>query len=64
MTLATQIRRLQRAGVLRSGVDAARLTDCLRLSFFGFLLNPESSFATSRPQLALLTSLIAEGLLA
>ncbi|MGD9598260.1 MAG: TetR/AcrR family transcriptional regulator [Steroidobacteraceae bacterium] len=64
VTLAAQIRRLQRAGVIRSGVDAARLTDCLRLSFFGFLLNPQSSFETSRPQLALLTGLIAEGLLA
>ncbi|HLS79979.1 MAG TPA: TetR/AcrR family transcriptional regulator [Steroidobacter sp.] len=63
VALAAQIRRLQRAGVIRSGVDAARLADCLRLSFFGFLLNPQSSFETSRPQLALLTSLLAEALL-
>lgn len=63
ITLARQIRRLQRAGVVRSGVHAARLADCLRLSFFGFLVNPESSFETSRPQLALLTKLLAEALL-
>lgn len=64
VALATQIRRLQRAGVLKSGVDGARLADCLRLSFFGFLLNPQSSFETSRPQLALLTKLLAEALVA
>lgn len=62
VALAAQIRRLQRAGVIKSGVDAARLADCLRLSFFGFLVNPQSSFETSRPQLALLTKLLAESL--
>lgn len=64
VALAAQIRRLQRAGAIKSGVNAARLADCLRLSFFGFLVNPQSSFETSRPQLALLTKLLAESLLA
>lgn len=62
VALARQIGRLQREGVIRSGVNAARLADCLRLSFFGFLLNPQSSFETSRRQLALLTKLLAEAL--
>lgn len=62
--LARQIRNLQKGGIIRKGVDAARLADCLRLSFFGFLASPQSSFETSRPQLALLTELLAESLLA
>lgn len=64
VALAAQIRRLQQAKVIRPGVDAARLTDCLRMSFFGFLVNPQSSFQTGRPQLALLTKLLAEALAA
>lgn len=64
VALAAQIRRLQRAGALRRGVDAARLADCLRLSFFGFLVDPRSSFGTRRPRLALLTKLLADALAA
>lgn len=62
VALATQIRRLQRAGVIKARVDAARLADCLRLSFFGFLVDPQSSLGSRRPQLALLTKLLAEAL--
>ena len=62
--LSAQIRRLQKAGVLRKGIDAQKLADTLRLSFFGFLVNPRSSFKTSRPRIALLTGLLAESLAA
>ncbi|QDX80539.1 hypothetical protein B9N43_04290 [Denitratisoma sp. DHT3] len=62
--LTAQIRHLQQAGILKKGIDAAKLTDTLRLSFFGFLVNPQSSFDTSRPRIALLTSLLAESLTA
>ncbi|CAB1369400.1 TetR/AcrR family transcriptional regulator [Denitratisoma oestradiolicum] len=61
--LSAQIRHLQQRGVLRKGIDAAKLADTLRLSFFGFLVNPQSSFDTSRPRIALLTSLLAEALM-
>lgn len=60
--LTRQIRQLQQSGVLRKGIDAAKLADTLRLSFFGFLLNPQSSFDTSRPRIGLLASLLAESL--
>lgn len=60
--LTRQIKHLQQQGVLRKGIDAARLADTLRLSFFGFLLNPLSSFDTSRPRIALLAGLLAESL--
>ncbi|MFO1466073.1 MAG: hypothetical protein U1F35_06490 [Steroidobacteraceae bacterium] len=62
IALAAQIRRLQRTGIVRSGMSAFRLADCMRLSFFGFLLNPHSSLETSRPQLAVLTRLLADAL--
>jgi AcrR family transcriptional regulator len=62
--LSAQIRHLQQQGILRKGIDAAKLADTLRLSFFGFLVNPQSSFDTSRPRIALLTSLLADSLTA
>lgn len=62
--LSSQIRRLQQSGVLKKDVDPVHLADCLRLSFFGFLVNPRSSFETSRPRIALLTSLLSDALAA
>ena len=57
--LTRQIRHLQHKGVIRKGIDAARLADTLRLSFFGFLLDPGSSFETGRPRIAFLANLLA-----
>lgn len=62
--LTAQIRHLQQAGILKKGIEAAKLTDTLRLSFFGFLVNPHFSFGTGRPRIALLTTLLAESLAA
>ena len=60
--LTRQIRQLQHKGVMRKGIDAARLADTLRLSFFGFLLDPGSSLETTRPRISLLARLLAEPL--
>ena len=62
--LTRQIRHLQQQGVLRKGIDATKLADTLRLSFFGFLLNPVSSLDTSRPRIALLANLLSVALTA
>lgn len=62
--LTRQIRHLQQQGVLRKGIDATKLADTLRLSFFGFLLNPVSSLDTSRPRIALLANLLSDALTA
>ena len=60
--LIRQIRQQQQKGVLRKGIDATKLADTLRLSFFGFLLNPASSLDTSRPRISLLVNLLTEAL--
>ncbi len=62
VALAAQIHRHQQAGILRKGIDAARLADCLRLGFFGFLVAPDAGVDTTRPRLALLAGLLAESL--
>jgi hypothetical protein len=60
--LIRQIRQQQQKGVLRKGIDATKLADTLRLSFFGFLLNPASSLDTTRPRISLLANLLTEAL--
>lgn len=61
-SLTIQIRRLQQAGVIRKGIKAESLADVLRVSIFGFLANPYSSFENSRPRIGLLTRLLATSL--
>lgn len=60
--LAAQIRRLGGVGVLRADIDPVQLADCLRLSFFGFLVNPQFSFDGAGSRMALLGSLLAVAL--
>ncbi len=62
--LIGQIKRLQQQGILRPDTDAAQLADCLRLSLFGFLVNPQNSFDQVQPTLNLLIDLLAASLAA
>lgn len=64
VSLSAQIRRLQRAGVIRKGIKAERLADVLRMSFFGFLANPHSSFKTAHPRITLMAGLLTRSLAA
>ncbi len=61
-TLTKQIERVQEAGYLRSDVEAAKLADSLRLSFFGFLVDPSPTFSHTRQKLALIVELLASAL--
>ncbi len=60
--LVKQIERLQKDQKINSNIHAAELADCLRLSLFGFLVNPQVSFDQLRPKVDLLTGLLAESL--
>lgn len=62
ISLATQIGRHQRTGVLQRGIDPGCLADCLRLSFFGFLVSTEASPKAGKRLLTLLTDLLAQSL--
>ncbi len=61
-TLTKQIERVQDAGYLRDDIEAAKLADSLRLSFFGFLVDPSPSFVHTRQKMALLVELLATAL--
>ncbi len=60
--LATQIRRLCGEGALRADIDPMGLADCLRLSFFGFLVDPQFAFDTGRSRMKVLGNLLAAAL--
>lgn len=60
--LIKQITQLQQRGILSPDVNATRFADCLRLSLFGFLINPQSSFNHERPTLSLLIDSLAASL--
>jgi TetR/AcrR family transcriptional repressor of uid operon len=61
-TLTSQVERLQKGGYLRTDIEAAQLADCLRLSLFGFLVNPQPSFSHVRPTVGLLVDLLSTAL--
>lgn len=61
-SLIEQIEHLQDAGVLNGRLDATELADCIRLSLFGFLVTPQTSFDQIRPKIALWAELMASSL--
>ena len=60
--LLKQIERLQKDGKISTNIKPIELADCLRLSLFGFLVNPQTSFEQVRPKVDLLTELLAGSL--
>jgi AcrR family transcriptional regulator len=60
--LVKQINQLQQQGILCPDTNATHFADCLRLSLFGFLINPQSSFEHEQPALNLLIDSLAASL--
>lgn len=60
--LVGQLRRLRRAGVLRKDIDPVQLADCLRLGFFGFLVNPQFPSESGAAGIKLLGKLLGAAL--
>lgn len=61
-TMTEQIARLQEAGTLRGDVSAAHLADCLRLSFFGYLVDPSPSYSHMHSKVDLFVELMSSAL--
>lgn len=60
--LTRQISRMQCERNIRPDMDAIALAECLRLSLFGFLVNPQTSFSQTRNRLDLWVDLFAASL--
>lgn len=60
--LAVRIGHLQAAGVLRHDLVPMQLADCLRLSFFGFLVDPQFLQRDGRSRLQMLATLLMDAL--
>ena len=62
--LAAQLDRLRHQGVLRENIDPVELADCVRLSFFGFLVDTQFTFESGQSRMRLLGSLLGAALAA
>ncbi|MCB1631944.1 MAG: TetR/AcrR family transcriptional regulator [Pseudomonadales bacterium] len=62
--LAAQLDRLRHQGVLCESIDAVELADCVRLSFFGFLVDTQFTFESGQSRMRLLGKLLGAALAA
>jgi len=62
--LAAQLDRLRHQGALCENIDAVELADCVRLSFFGFLVDTQFTFESGQSRMRLLGSMLGTALAA